>query len=209
MMGNRSKNVINRRKQYIAIVLRRVKPGSGSPRNHLRSRTLTHSIIDLKKIIIKTPFIIVGGIATRLYMPERMTLDLGILVAIEDTAVVEEELIKGGCQKKGTLSIGGSTWILPDKTSLDIVIIDKPWIKEAIRNPKIASDGLPYIDLPYLVLMKLQSSRVQDIADISRMLGCANENDLQKTRKVIRYYSPDDMEDLESLILLGKLEMKE
>ena len=202
-------NAIHRRKQYIAIILRRAKPGGGSSEDFLKGRTLKYSIIKIEKIIRKTPFLIVGGFATRLYMPERMTLDLGVLVPIEDAVKVEDELIRGGCKKQGNLTIGGSTWTLPDNTNLDVIILDEPWIKEAIQQPRIGSDGLPYIELPYLVLMKLHSSRVQDIADISRMLGDADEERLQNTRNTIRSYRPEDVEDLESLIQLGQLEMAE
>jgi len=56
--------------------------------------------------------------------------------------------------------------------------------------------------------MKLRSSRVQYIADISRMLGGADEKTLQKTRILIQSHSPEDSEDLESLISLSQLEMK-
>lgn len=67
---------------------------------------------------------------------------------------------------------------------------------------------MPYIDLPYLILMKLRSSRVQDIADISRMMGCADEKEILRVKQVIQNNSPEDLEDLESLIYLGKLEMR-
>ena len=46
-------------------------------------------------------------------------------------------------------------------------------------------DGLPIIDLPYLVLMKLSASRTQDLADISRMLGLADEHWCQLKPKAL------------------------
>jgi len=141
-------------------------------------------------------------------MPERMTLDLDILVAAEDMINVEKELNLAGSQKQGNLSIGGSTWLLPDKSFLDVIVSDEPWIKEAIRHSRTAADDLPYIDLPYLILMKLHSGRVQDLADISRMLGVADEDSLRKVRMIVAEYLPNDREDLESLVLLGKLETK-
>ena len=39
-------------------------------------------------------------------------------------------------------------------------------------------------------------------------MGGADDERLQTTRAVVQNYLPDDMEDLESLILLGKLEME-
>jgi len=205
---DKSEDISRLRRQYLALALRKAKPGTGSHHHFLRKRTLTYSVTDLRQILHKTAFIIVGGVATRLYMPERMTLDLDILVAAEDILTLEEELKTAGCQKQGDLFIGGSTWLLPDKSLLDVIVSDEPWIKEAIRHSRTAADDLPYIDLPYLVLMKLHSGPVQDLADISRMLGCADEAGLRDVRMIIAEYLPDDREDLESLILLGKLETK-
>ncbi|RUM42218.1 MAG: hypothetical protein DSY80_07560 [Desulfocapsa sp.] len=73
----------------------------------------------LPDILKKTPFVVVDGVATRLYMPERTTLDLDILVLAEDREICEEELRQAGCKKVGDLSIGGATWTLPDGTELD------------------------------------------------------------------------------------------
>ena len=63
------------------------------------------------------------------------------------------------------------------------------------------------LSLPYLVLMKVQSSRTQDLADVSRMLGLASQKERQLTRQVFARWQPDALEDLDSLITLGDLEM--
>jgi hypothetical protein len=63
------------------------------------------------------------------------------------------------------------------------------------------------LDLPFLVLMKLEASRTTDISDISRMLGQASDLKLDQVRKTIEMYDRNSMEDLESLIQLGKIEM--
>lgn len=61
--------------------------------------------------------------------------------------------------------------------------------------------------MPYLALMKFQASRLQDIADLSRMLGQAGEPQLEQVRAIFSQYAgPDDIEDLESIIGLGRLE---
>lgn len=67
---------------------------------------------------------------------------------------------------------------------------------------------LPVLGLPYLVLMKLTAMRSQDWADVSRMLGLATEADLVEVRDVVRRYSPEDVEDLEALIMLGQREVQ-
>ncbi len=56
--------------------------------------------------------------------------------------------------------------------------------------------------------MKFNASRTIDLGDITRMLGLADEPALMQVRSVFRQYVPEDMDDLESLIALGKLEME-
>ncbi len=56
--------------------------------------------------------------------------------------------------------------------------------------------------------MKLLASRVQDLADVSRMLGRALDSDLDRVRSTVREHAPGLADDLESLITLGRLEMQ-
>ncbi len=196
-----------RRKAYINLARRRVRPGAGSDSVFLARRT-SHggASMLLSDIFKKTPFVVVGGVATRLYMPERMTLDIDILVLAADREVCEEELLKAGCKKLGELSIGGATWKLPDGTELDVIFSDEPWAREALAHAVLDASGVPTISLPYLVVMKLYSGRVQDIADITRMLGAADEEQLQQVRRAMAAFMPDALEDIESMIILGKME---
>ena len=196
-----------RRKLYIEIALRRCHPGSGSSLEFLKRRTWNHPVTNLKSIIKRTSFVVIGGVATRLYMPERMTDDLDILVSSQEAANLYRELVESGSKKVGELSIGGSTWQLKDGTLLDVIESEESWVSLAIENPNPAPDGLPAIGLPYLVIMKLQASRGIDIGDLTRMLGGADENALELVRNAVKTYLPNAVEDLESLIILGKLEM--
>ena len=56
--------------------------------------------------------------------------------------------------------------------------------------------------------MKLTTTRTQDWADLSLMLGLASDKALNAVRSVVARYSPADSEDLESLIYLGNLEVQ-
>jgi hypothetical protein len=196
-----------KRKIFLSLVKKRVQPGSGSSLDFLHKRTWSYSVSNLNLILKQAPFVIVGGVATRLYMPERMTLDLDILIKAEDAKKIYEDLENAGGKKIRNLNIPGSQWQLPDNTSLDVLEGDDEWVTEAVSNPNYAPDALPIIDLPYLILMKLSASRTQDLADISRMLGLAKENQLIQIKAIIKQYLSNAEEDLESLILLGKLEM--
>lgn len=143
---------------------------------------------------------------TRLYSPERMTDDLDVLVAVDGAEVFYEELARGGAAKRGGLAIGGTHRLLPDGTPLDFLEENAPWVAEAMDSPAFGPDGLPVIALPYLVLLKMRASWGIDIGDLTRMLGAADEAELERTRRVIRTHLSDAEEDLESLIQLGQLE---
>ena len=77
---------------------------------------------------------------------------------------------------------------------------------EALARPVSGPHGIPVIALPYLVLMKLYAGRSQDIADITRMLGGADEDALGEVRAAVARFMPDAGEDVESMIALGRLE---
>ncbi|PSM48427.1 hypothetical protein C7Y66_14480 [Chroococcidiopsis sp. CCALA 051] len=194
------------RKQFIALVMKRIKPGSGSSLEFLKSRTWNNPVTDIKSYLALTPFVIIGGVATRLYMVERSTSDLDILVLKENATRAERELKAAGAKFSGSLNFGGTSWQLPDGSSLDVIESGEPWAKDAIQNPNYSPNGLPVISLPYLVITKLQASRSQDLADISRMLGGAESEVLQQVRNAVKTYASDAVEDLEALIEAGKME---
>lgn len=158
---------------------------------------------------IQTPFVLVGGVATALYMPRRLTFDLDILVLPDDAARCYQELQELGYseQDQGQLALAETIWRGPDGSSLDVLEATEPWGPAAVSTPNRSPTGDPVIALPYLVLMKLAASRPQDLADLSRMLGVADEPTLQHVRAAVRRYRAEDSADLESLIALGRLEL--
>jgi len=76
--------------------------------------------VDLHRL--QTPFVIVDGVATALYMPLRMTRDVDILVLARDAPALYEELERVGSARLGDLAIGGTSWQLPDGSRLDVVV---------------------------------------------------------------------------------------
>jgi len=194
------------RRQLLDMARRRAGPGSGSALGVVKDgRSCCGSEVQLPDLG-GIRFAIVGGLATARYMPERMTLDTDILIAADDLAAVEKLLERGGCEKIGPLCAGGSTWRLPGGRTLDVLALRQGWVHEALDSVGYDERGRPFIDLPFLVAMKLESGRLQDLADISRMLGFADEGQLTRTRALVSRLRPQDSVDLESMIQLGKLE---
>ncbi|MBI4646140.1 MAG: hypothetical protein HY738_05945 [Bacteroidia bacterium] len=140
-------------------------------------------------------------------MPQRNTIDTDILVLVQNIEQLYKEFRNAGYKKTGALSIEGSTWISKDKEIIDVIESDEEWAEEAIKRPYF-HDNLPVIALEYLVLMKFFSGRLQDIADISRMMALANDDQSKKVKIIIAKYLPSASEDLNSMIQLGKLELE-
>jgi hypothetical protein len=197
------------RRTIIDMARRRQRPGSGSSRAFLMQRTTVMQWPDLSPVLLPIPWAVVGAAATRLYMPERLTHDFDVAVAVQDANVVRHKLADAGYIKIGELSIGGSTWRTPDGQFVDMIEGNDLWWTAALTEAQVNRDpqGLPILPLHYLVLMKFNASRARDLGDITQMLGYANESALELVREVFRQYAPDDLEDLESLIMLGKLEV--
>lgn len=196
-----------RRRVFLDIARRRARSGTGSALSFLEQRMATKQWPDLSSALGDIPWAVIGGVATRAYMPERATQDLDVLIAQADAEAAHARLRSAGFEPLGSLSIGGTAWRTPTGVLMDLVESQEPWVDEALENLQTDPQGLPVPSLPYLVLIKVHASRTQDLADVSRMLGLASEEHRQETRQVFAKWLPDAQEDLESLIALGELEL--
>ena len=197
------------RRIFLSLARKRQKPGTGSSQEFLSQRTAHFRWPDLHALLAPVQWATIGAVATRHYMPERVTHVLDIVVAAADAPAVRERLAEAGYQFRGALRIGRFSWLMPEGIPLDVLEGREQWCPEAIREAQTNRDaqGLPILPLPYLVLIKFQSGRVQDLADIARMLGQADEATLARTREPFANKTVADREDLESLIALGRREM--
>lgn len=163
---------------------------------------------DLSQTMEGIAWAVIGGVGTRHYMPERATLDLDVLVHRADSEQVASALTATGHTRIADLKIGGSTWRAPDGTYVDVIESEAQWVKGALSESARNRDlqGLPVLPLPYFSLMKFQAGRAQDLADLTRMLGLATKEQRAAVRRVFATYEPAGLEDLESLIALGRLE---
>lgn len=210
-----------RRATYLEIMRRRVRPGRGSSLALLRSRE-SCPMPDLTALFSGVRYVVVGGTATSLYMAQRITKDVDVLVSTADAPAAERALVRAGAVgghkvrpyegptlgRSNPLEIEGHSWRLPDGSYLDVLWSARPWVEEALAHPQRDYAGLPVVSLPYLVLMKLASSRGVDMGDLSRMLGGAEEDSLVEVRSVVRRFLPDALDDLGSLTELGRLEFQ-
>ncbi|MBI3244222.1 MAG: hypothetical protein HYZ49_18225 [Chloroflexi bacterium] len=194
------------RRIMIDISLRKQKPGAGSAHEFLIRRTALNPWPDLRDILNGIDWVLIGGVATRAYMPERMTKDMDILVRYDEGDEAIARLKQAGYVVVSKLAVPGYLLSSPEGVQIDVLFGKYGWLEEALAQHEYDPAGYPVISLPYLVVLKLAALRAQDTADISRMVGWADDETLERVRKIVARYSPEDKEDLESLIFIGKKE---
>ena len=195
-----------RRHFMIGMSLRRQKPGTGSAHSFMIKRTADIHWPDLREILKGMDWVLIGGVATRAYMPERMTKDMDILVRYDDGDEAIDRLKKAGYKVISPLAVKGYLLHSPDGVELDVLYGKYKWLNDALANHEYDPAGYPVISLPYLIVLKLAANRGRDVGDMSTMLGWTDETTLSQVRKIVAKYSPEDVDGLESLIFMGQME---
>jgi hypothetical protein len=163
---------------------------------------------DLTTILGGIRWVIVGGLALRAYIPERMTLDVDILVHERDARRVEDAFRASDYDVTARLTIGGFT-VQPlgeEAPVIDIITRADGWLDQALLTPGRDPAGYPVLGRPYLTLMKLQAGRTQDLADVQRLIASAPAAERATTRELVLRESPELAEDFDSLCTLADLE---
>lgn len=193
---------------FLKMALRRAAHGTGSTPDFFERRTAMQAIPDLHTILAPIPWVLVGGIALRAYIPERMTQDVDILVHERDAVQVQAKFIRAEYQLTGLPSIGGFSMELPQQKSppIDVLVREDSWLDSALNTPSHDEAGYPILARPYLLLLKLQDGRTQDLADIQRLLAYRSSNERDTMRQIIEQESPELVEDFDALCVLADLE---
>lgn len=203
------------RRAMLAFSARRQRPGSGSMLYELMKEETP--VMDWWRKAARLlqgkgiQMAVTGAVAANAYMPPRSTADLDLALPLADLANGGQALTAAGWRFLGDLQLyedlEGTAWKKgPDE--IDLIGLPGAWgqaaISDAQGNRVVA--GLPTLTLPYVVVMKLLSARPQDSADIARMLGPAADATLNTVRAAVRRLRPGDVDELEQMIALGKLE---
>lgn len=163
---------------------------------------------DIQSLLNPIRWVLVGGIALRAYMPERMTLDIDILVHERDAIAVRDAFLRAGYRVVGQLSIGGFSVQSPlaDAMPIDVLARADAWLEDALAHPAADPAGYPVLARPYLLLLKLQAGRTQDLADIQRLLAGTTAVERDAIRRLVAAQNPEYLEDYDSLVVLSDLE---
>lgn len=158
-------------------------------------------------------FAVIGAVAANQYMPSRSTADIDFAIAQDNETLVTNRLRQAGWTRGRALQLRppltGWSWTTDGHIQVDIISVPGGWGKDLVEKAaQNVLDGLPTVTLPHLVVLKLFAGRMADGGDISRMLGHQEEPMLELVRLLARrlLQDPQDLEDLEQLIELGRLE---
>jgi len=196
---------------------RRVLGGRGSALDSLMQLPRMEIGVNASDLFGDISFCVVGGVATRAYMPERSTRDLDVLVSADDFPAAEERLRSAGYSAltkdddlffvDSLLGLFGRAWQKGD-IRIDLISSAQEWVHEALVTESRDQTGLQVIALPYLVLMKIDASRGQDQADIERMLGRLSDDEVEHVARIVDRYShdPQAADDVRQYAILGRME---
>jgi hypothetical protein len=198
----------------IDMATRRQRPGFGSLLSRLEQQVFIETWwLTVKSALAGVPYAVIGGVAANAYMAPRLTRDLDIGVLPECLGEAEAALEAAGWRRGAPIRptdphLSGSTWVSTEGHELDLFAMRHRWAPVALGQTRAdPGTGLPTLPMVHVVLMKMAVSRTTDIADLTRVLGGRSEEELREVREAVgRFGGPDDLEDLEQLIALGKLE---
>lgn len=149
---------------------------------------------------------VIGGMAVSAYSPARMTEDVDFIIPAADEGVLFD-LGDRTTTFNGLAGDGITVFISsPDgsETPVDFLLMDLPDI--AFENSK-KIEGIPIVRPEVLIYMKIMSHRKKDEADIYAIVN-SGQVDMNAVKKFFKKYFPDQLEDLESDIMLAELESK-
>ena len=163
------------------------------------------------------PVFLVGAFAAAAYAPERYTKDVDYFVTADRYGDTQARLRAADWKQTRTLAfpnaalgLFGSAWT-PNAggPEIDLITSEQAWAREAFAAPVSRdTNGERVIPLAYLVLMKLDSARGIDQADLGRILGRLSAEQVEDVIRIVErhYRDPSAAEDLRQYHEIGKWE---
>src|SRR5665213_240410 len=199
----------SRRRFFLTRAARLNTRGAGSDMSFLMEmpRTMDGETRVVENIFGGLPVFLIGAFAAAAYAPERYTKDVDYFVAAENyedaqarLPAAEWEVMRALCFPNAALGLHGSAWRSHDGNhEIDLITSEQIWVREAFSAPVSRSaNGERVIPLAYLILMKLDSARAIDQADLARVLGRLSPDRLEDVIRIVErhYTDPSAAEDL-------------
>ena len=166
----------------------------------------------LPRLNLDTPYVIMGAHAANHYQAPRHTEDVDVLVEEENYPAICAELTAQGYRFELELQVRdcfvemyGARYVknTGENRIIDVITCSHEWVERAIAAAVRDRGGNLVLSIPFLVLSKIKG-RTKDMSDLSMILGYAQGDTLAKTKDLLRTYAPDALDDLASLVFIGK-----
>lgn len=129
------------------------------------------------------------------------------MVHADDAATVRAAFAAAGYTITGPLPIGDFTAHPADGGApIDVLTSTAPWLYDPLATPTPDPAGLPAMPRPYLLLLKLEAGRTQDLADVQRLLRGTSAEERAAMRTIVLQYAAGLVEDYDALVTLADLE---
>ena len=99
---------------------------------------------DLRPVLADLPWVIAGGVATRAYMPERMTQGLDILLHRRDCQEARVRFRGAGYGVSEVLDAPDFVARSPEEIEIDVICAAFPWLEEALAVPRAIRQGIRF-----------------------------------------------------------------
>lgn len=194
----------------VQIALRRAACGTGSSPSFFAQRTALQALPPLQQVLGPIPWVLVGALALRAYIPERMTQVAEILVHTRDSGAVCTVFTAAGYQVVEDSDSTGFRLQSADQASLPIQVRTRQdsWLDAMLALPVYDVAGSPVLARPYLILWHLQVGQPQHLADVLRLLAYTSETQHVEYTQLIQQESPELLADLQMLLMLADLEFE-
>ncbi len=206
------------RSALLSFSIRRQHAGAGSDLGNLmnasRSTPVWQKTVGDVLRAAGIQFAVAGAVAANNYMPPRNTADFDLALRLADLDRAGEAVRRAGWSKLRDLALygglRGTAWEHPDGHELDLLGLPDKLGREAIASAQSnRRGGLPTLTLAHVVVLKLIAARMSDTADIGRMLGRASDAEIEAVRATVLRHRAEDAEELEQMIVLGRLEYQQ
>lgn len=162
-------------------------------------------------IIQDFKYAIVGGAAVSLWYNGARAVspeDFDIKILPSEEQKLTKILIEKGFKFKKKTPFRDATWLVFEKDGqgFDIGIPDKEWDIIGIKKAKkfnYQGFTVRVIPIEYLIVSKLYAGRSKDYKDVAFLLK-SGKVDFNTVRAIVKRYLPEEMQELENLILYAK-----
>jgi len=178
-------------------------------RQLVSKRCITRLSPVLKKLPV--PYAITGAAAMQVYMPQRETYGIDVLVP-EEHAATARKFLRRHSRAHDQVSDDDYYSLRWTKTAICQRNSLLSWVPQALdaaqQGTSYRESRIPILPLPWLILSKVTTASRQDFLDVARLIVRTTPAQLDTSVSLIKEHLPEALDELRALYRVGKTELK-